>query len=279
MTRLNDQANAFSEFLGNASPEKREKVIAILDRGLLFPLMILLGNLDSALQAETISESNLPENLRNQYITAGGQYRVQVFPYENITNIEALQRFVTAVRTVAPQATDAPVTILESGRAIVSAFATASLTALLLIALVLFLVLRNFSQPILIMIPLLLAILLSLAGAVLLGIPFNFANVIVVPLLLGIGVDYCIHLVHRYHSDASAQNTNLLSTSTARGVFFSALTTIVSFGSLAILTHRGTASMGKLLTLSISLMIICALIVLPALLTLSRHYQKIKTSK
>jgi hypothetical protein len=103
--------------------------------------------------------------------------------------------------------------------------------------------------------------------AVLADIPFNFADVIVLPLMLGIGVDSGIHLVHRARV-ASDGGTQLLGTSTARAVAYSALTTIASFGSLGFATHLGLATLGQLLTLGVSFTIICNLIVLPALIPL-----------
>ena len=102
------------------------------------------------------------------------------------------------------------------------------------------------------------------------GVPFNFADVIVLPLLLGIGVDTSIHLVHRARH-AEPGDRGLLQTSTANAVVFSAATTIASFGSLAFATHRGMASLGQLLTLGVTLTVICNLVVLPALLELRQR--------
>ena len=113
--------------------------------------------------------------------------------------------------------------------------------------------------------PIFVAGLLTVAAMVLLDLPFNFANMIALPLLLGIGVDNGIHMVHR-HRAASAQPGGLLGTSTARAVFFSTLTTVASFGNLAFSRHIGTASMGKLLTIGMLLILVCTLVMLPALL-------------
>ena len=107
------------------------------------------------------------------------------------------------------------------------------------------------------------------ATSVLFSIPFNFANVIALPLLLGIGVDCGIHMAHRLRTSPHEGN-NILRTSTARAVLFSALTTICGFGNLALSPHRGTASMGLLLTIGIGLTLICTLVVLPALMTKSK---------
>ncbi len=245
-------------------------LLNVLEKGLLINLTILLQDLENLLQPRAFGIADLPRELTDRFVTQDGRYRIQVFPNENITNMDTLQRFVSTVRTITPDATDAPVTILESGKAIVLAFKRAILFALIMITLFLLTVLRSRSEIVLILIPLLLALLLTAAASVLLTIPFNFANIIVVPLLLGIGVDYAIHLVYRFRSEGPSRG-GVLQTSTARAVLFSALTTIVSFGSLSFLHHKGTASMGKLLTLCNGFMIICNLIILPAYLKLYKR--------
>jgi predicted RND superfamily exporter protein len=126
-------------------------------------------------------------------------------------------------------------------------------------------VLRSVRDTMLVILPLALAALLTVAASVLLGISFNFANVIVLPLLAGLGVASGIHLVARARDPA--RGMALMQTSTPRAVILSALTTIGSFGSLAISSHRGTASMGELLTIAIAFTLICTLIVLPALMS------------
>ena len=113
-----------------------------------------------------------------------------------------------------------------------------------------------------IILPLVLAAILTAATGVLLDLPFNYANVIVLPLLIGIGVDSGIHLVLRHQQVTAGEG--VFGTSTPRAVLFSALTTVASFGSLMLSPHRGTASMGELLSIAIAFTLICTLIVLPA---------------
>ncbi len=150
---------------------------------------------------------------------------------------------------------------------IVGALQQAFLSAFVLIAALVWLIWRNLRDLVLVMTPLTLAGLLTGAVSVLAGLPINFADVIVLPLLLGIGVDSGIHLVHRHRSAIDPQG-ELLATSTSRAVLWSALTTIASFGSLGFASHRGMASLGQLLTLGIALMLVANLMVLPALIAL-----------
>ena len=166
---------------------------------------------------------------------------------------------------MAPDATGGPVVILGAGDAVSGAMRRAVLTAFAAICILLLFVLRSFIDAALVLTPLVLAALLSVASAVALGLSFNFANIIVLPLLLSLGIASGIHLVMRTRIEAAG--AKLTDTSTPRAVVFSALTTIGSFGTLALSVHRGTASMGALLTIAIFFTLLCTLIVLPALMT------------
>ncbi|MEO1898379.1 MAG: MMPL family transporter, partial [Methylococcales bacterium] len=150
-----------------------------------------------------------------------------------------------------------------SGIAVVRAFIQAFTGAVIAIFLLLLLILRDLRSTLLVIGPLLLAALLTGATNVLLNNSFNFANIIALPLLMGMGVDSGIHIMHRLKSGLSC-NQEILQSSTARGVFFSSLTTLCSFSSLAFTPHVGTASMGLLLAVGIFYTLICTLIVLPA---------------
>jgi predicted RND superfamily exporter protein len=173
-----------------------------------------------------------------------------------------LGRFVDAVRTVAPEAVGTSVVMKESGRAIVGAFEEAGALALTAIMLMLIVVLRRAADVLLTLAPLVLSGLVTLALCVLLGRPLNYANIIALPLLFGIGVAFNIYFVMAWRAGAR----DLLSSSLARAVLFSALTTASAFGSLWLSSHPGTASMGELLAMSLACTLACALLVLPALL-------------
>ncbi len=271
ITRFAENIRGFLRLLRDTG--KEEDLFEALETGLLSNLEILLENFNYLMQAEPITFANLPEDLVRRYVSDDGLYRVQVFPRNDITDSQNLKKFVTEVRTIAPDATDKPVTILESGRTISSAFRTATLLAFVLIALFLRIVFKRWIEVILVMFPVLLGLLYTMAAAVLFNIPFNFANIIVIPLLLGIGIDFSIHIINRTR-DSLGSNANILETSTSRAVLFSALTTIISFGILSFMHHAGTASMGKLLTICISFMIISTLLVLPAFLKIYNPYKK-----
>jgi len=161
-----------------------------------------------------------------------------------------------------PNAVEGPISILDAGETIVRAFIQAGLWALLSIGILLWLVLRRIGDVLLTLIPLMLAGVVTLEICVLIGLPLNFANIIALPLLLGVGVAFKIYYIMAWREG----QTNLLQTSLTRAVFFSALTTATAFGSLWFSSHPGTASMGKLLALSLMSTLAAAVLFQPVLM-------------
>lgn len=225
-------------------------------------LPMRLGSLAASLEAGAVARDDLPEALRARWITADGRWRVEVQPAQGYGTDEAREQFVDAVRAIAPAATGLPVVQTEAGRAVVGAFRQAFVTAFVSIAALLLVLLRDWRQVAIVLVPMVAAGLLTTAAMVAGGIAFNFANVIALPLLLGVGVDNGIHMVARArHLDGP-----LLESSTARAILFSAMTTIASFGNLAFSGHPGSASMGQVLTIGMIATTLATLILLPALL-------------
>lgn len=221
-----------------------------------------LETLVSAFDADQINIETLPDHLKSRYVTAEGMARIEVIPSEDVRDQTALKEFVHAVQRVAPNAAGAPIVIIEAGQAVLASFAQALTYSIVGISIVLFVVLRRVKDVLLVFAPVLVAALWTLAVSALLNVPFNFANVIVLPLLFGLSVDFGIHLVMRGR-DGIKQNVR---STTPRAITLSALTTIGSFGSIMLSGHPGTASMGLLLTISIALSLTAILILLPALM-------------
>ena len=173
--------------------------------------------------------------------------RVEALPKGDPNDNDNLRRFADAVLAAEPTAIGGPVSILKSGDTVVKAFIHAGIWALIVISLLLWLALRQITDVLMTLVPLLVAGAVTLEICVLIGLPLNFANIVALPLLLGIGVAFKIYYVTAWRSG----RTNLLQTSLTRAIFFSALTTATAFGSLWLSSHPGTASMGKLLALSL----------------------------
>jgi predicted RND superfamily exporter protein len=163
---------------------------------------------------------------------------------------------------VAPNASGGPISIEGAGATIAWSFIEAGVLSFAVITLLLLLVLRSFRETLFTLAPIVLSIFLTLGSCVVIGQPINFANIIAFPLLFGVGVAFHIYFVMAWRGGA----TDLLQSSLARAVFFSALTTGAAFGSLMLSSHPGTASMGKILMISLIWTLVCALLFEPALL-------------
>lgn len=251
--------------LDAAGNDDRSKLLHSVEEDLLATLPTALENLRTATEATPFNEQDLPIPLVSRWHSQTGEYRLAVYPAEDINDNEALRRFVRAVQQVAPQATGAPFVSLEAGEAVVQAFVQAFLLALVGIIIALLILLRSVKYTLLVLTPLLLSSLFTAAFTVLLNVPFNFANIIALPLLLGIGIDSSLHMVHRSLNNEMVSEI-LIHTSTARAIFYSALTALVDFASLMASSHLGTASIGIMLTVGLTLTLICTLVILPVLL-------------
>ena len=176
-----------------------------------------------------------------------------------------MEAFVEAVQARVREATGTPEVNLGASRVVTQAFAQALVSAMLLVALVLWLLTGSVRDSALVLLPLLVAGVLTCGAMVAFGLKFNFANVICLPLLLGIGVDNGVHIVHRMRADWPARQ-RFLASSTSRAIILSAVTTVCGFGNLAWSVHPGTASMGQLLSTGLLVMVITTLLLLPAVL-------------
>ncbi|MGH7994414.1 MAG: MMPL family transporter, partial [Limisphaerales bacterium] len=228
-----------------------------------------VGQLNKYLSAQKITEDNLPPQVTRQWVTPAGRTRVEIAPKGNVNSTEVLRTFARAVLAVYPNAIGGPISILESGNTVVRAFIEAGIYALLSIAILLWIVLRRFGDVLLTLVPLLLAGVVTLEICVLIGMPLNFANIIALPLLLGVGVAFKIYYIMAWRSG----HTDLLQSSLTRAVIWSALTTATAFGSLWLSQHPGTSSMGKLLALSLVCTLAAAVLFQPALMGKPRGTQ------
>ncbi len=229
-----------------------------------------VAQLRGFLGAQKITNENLPQSLKRQWVTPDGRARVEVAPKGNTNDTEVLRRFARAILTIYPNATGGPISILETSNTVVKAFFEAGSYALVSIAVILWIVLRRFGDVLLTLVPLLLAGVVTLEVCVLIGMPLNFANIIALPLLLGVGVAFKIYYIMAWRSG----HTDLLQSSLTRAVIWSALTTATAFGSLWLSQHPGTSSMGKLLALSLVCTLAAAVLFQPALMGKPRSTEK-----
>jgi uncharacterized protein len=244
--------------LAEANAPTRDKAQAIF----VTPLKLVLDQLKNSLQAQPVSLKTLPPDLVSSWKTNDGLQRVEALPHGDPNDNDTLRKFASAVLVAEPTAIGGPISILKSGDTVVKAFVHAGIWALVVISLLLWLTLRRITDVLLTLVPLLVAGAVTLEICVLIGMPLNFANIVALPLLLGVGVAFKIYYVTAWRSG----RTNLLQSSLTRAIFFSAMTTATAFGSLWLSSHPGTASMGKLLALSLVTTLAAVLLFQPALM-------------
>jgi hopanoid biosynthesis associated RND transporter like protein HpnN len=244
--------------LADSNEATRNKAQAIF----VDPLEVVLDQLKNALQAQAVSLNTLPPEIVSSWKAKDGLMRVQALPRGDPNDNDNLRRFASAVLSAEPTAVGGPVSVLKSGDTIVRAFILAGIYALVVISLLLWVTLQRVTDVLMTLVPLLVAGAVTLEICVLIKLPLNFANIVALPLLLGIGVAFKIYYVVAWRSG----RTNLLQTSLTRAIFFSAMTTATAFGSLWLSSHPGTSSMGKLLALSLVTTLAAVLLFQPALM-------------
>lgn len=231
--------------------------------------------LNTSLSAQPVTLASIPAELKRQWVLPDGQALVQALPKLDKAHItRSLGEFVKQVTAVAPHAGGPAVTITASSDTIVNAFRSAAAYALAAITVILFIALRRLRDVLLVLAPLLLSGLMTLLIMVTLPLPLNYANIIALPLLLGVGVAFNIYFVMNWR----AGRQRILGSATARAIVFSALTTSTAFSSLAASHHPGTASMGDLLLISLGCTLIASLVFIPALLMSVRQPVRLRAA-
>ncbi|MGP8228421.1 MAG: MMPL family transporter, partial [Steroidobacteraceae bacterium] len=244
--------------LANADQATRQRA----EMAFVQPLRTALNDLRNLLKAREVTRDDLPPELISQWMTPDEQARLEIAPSGNADNNATLRTFAHAVQSVAPNATEGPISILEARRTIITAFLEAGAYALLSIAVLLWITLRRVGDVLLTLIPLLVAGVVTLEICVAIDLPLNFANIIALPLLLGVGVAFKIYYIMAWREG----QTKLLQSVLTRAVTFSACTTATAFGSLYFSSDPGTSSMGKLLAISLLTTMTAAALFQPVLM-------------
>ncbi|MCR9218693.1 MAG: MMPL family transporter [Alphaproteobacteria bacterium] len=225
---------------------------------------MLLDRLREALQAEPVSLETLPAEMRARYVSEDGRGRAVALPAEDLTDFRALRRFVEAVTTLYPQATGRPTLEAGVGAIVTGSFLQAIASAAVAVFLLVWAILGTARTAAAVMAPLVLAAVVLGGYSVLFDRPFNSTNVIVIPLILGLGVDNGLHVVMRWRDETSL--ALLMRSSTPRATLLSGATTIASFATLMLSDNRGVAGMGEFLALGVTAVLLASIVVLPAIL-------------
>ncbi len=267
-------ARALTTALARAAPqlEKDAAFEQALRSDLLGFWPFQRARLIAQLQPTGLTLESLPVELVNRFQAQDGRWRVEAAPRDDIRDPGARARFVDAVTAVEPRATGPALSVQRAGEIVARSIVLAVAIAFAACAAAVLAILRDWRFSLIILAPLLIAACLTLGSSVVLNAPFNYANVIAIPLLIGLGADGAIHLALRWRETGDVEAA--LSTSTPRAVLLAALTTIASFGSLALSSHRGTASMGLLLTIALAATLLTTLAVQPWLIRKLAHLFK-----
>jgi len=261
-----ESARRLAAALRGAAGRKDATTFGILHSALIGGMEAQLETVRESLTAQRVTIDSITPDLRDDWIAPDGRALVKAypknFPKDGVRDSRILSEFTAAVESVEPEAGGSPVSIQKSGQTIVASFMKAGVSGVFVISLFAMAVLRRARDVMFLIAPLILAGILTLATMVIISLPLNFANIIALPLLLSLGVSYSVYFVTAWREGAR----NLLQSSMARAVLFSAATTTVAFGSLSLSSHPGTAGMGKLLTIAVLYCLLCTFLVLPALL-------------
>jgi hypothetical protein len=214
---------------------------------------------------QPITLSDLPVEFRQRYVGRSGKWLLRVFAKDCLWDFEPLEHFTEQIRTIDPESTGKPFATIEGLKAMKFGFQRAGIYALLVIALVLLIDFRNLRHTLIGLTPLVMGVILSLGIMGLFGWPLNPANMIAFPLILGVGVDNGVHVLHDYLL-RRAKGRSSISYPIGRGVLVKALTTTIGFGTLMISSERGLFSLGRILTLGVCCCMATALVFLPAVL-------------
>jgi hypothetical protein len=214
---------------------------------------------------------DLPESLASRFVSRNGRYLLKIYSQGDIWDMSAMEQFVREVRSVDPRATGNPLQVYEASLQMKRSYEEAAWYAMAIILPVVFLEFLTVRHTLLALLPLGVGMLQMFGLMGLLGIPLNPANMIVLPLILGIGIDAGVHVVHDYCSQHRRYRINA---STASAVVINTATNMAGFGSLMIASHRGLQSLGRVITLGLACCLFTSLIMLPALLVLMASNRK-----
>jgi uncharacterized protein len=250
-------------------PAETQQGLLTFQQELRSDLADKLAMLQRNLEAEPVTIQDLPRELQARYVGKTGKFRLFVFPAENVWEPQPLARFVRDLQAVDADALGAPVTNYEYIETIKEGYHKASLYAMSGIVFLALLMFRGARSTILALVPLLVGSVWTLGMMALFGVQFNMANLLFLPLIIGIGIDNGVHIVHSFRATEKYEGESVpLARSTAKAITLAALTTIIGFGSLMISSHRGIYSLGLLVALGVGSVLIASLTTLPSLLAI-----------
>lgn len=253
------------DILRRMAPEECYRALAAFQQASAGDLISRLHALKAVSDPEPPRLEDLPESLVDRFVGSSGRHLLKIYGRGDIWNFDSLERFVEQVRSVDSRATGNPLQAYEASLEMKRSYEQAGIYAISVILVVLWLDFRSIIHSLLAVLPLVAGMLQTLGIMGLVGIPLNPANLIGIPLVFGIAVDYGVHIVHDALERGGPYS---ISGSTANSVLVGALTTILGFGALMVASHQGLESLGRVLTLGVASCTFTSLVLLPAVLRL-----------
>ena len=261
------QARQLDAALHKADPQTAAQRLKEFSRKLFVDYRKKIADLKRSVHPTPVKVEEIPQDLKDRFVSADGKYLLLVYPGINIWEREEMEQFLDEMRRIDPEVTGNAVHMYESSRLMINSYIRAGLYALAAIFLYLTLTLRNFKTTLLVLLPTLAGAILTVGLMRLTGIQFNLANLVILPLILGIGVVDGVHILHRCR-EVPECGKNVISKSTGQAVVLTSLTTMIGFGSLMVADHQGVYSVGLVLTLGVGSCMITSITLLPALIKL-----------
>lgn len=222
---------------------------------------------------ELITLDNLPEHIKERYINdAGDTYLVTIYPREHIWDFEVLRRFNAQLERVSPRITGNPPMFLRLIDYIGRDGLRATILTIFIVIILLWIDFRSLRMALLGVIPLIAGGIWMMGLMETFGMMFNFLNVMGIPMIVGIGIDDGVHLLHRYKYEG-LNKTPVVLKSTGKAILLTSLTTMAGFGSLLIATYRGFASLGMLLAIGVASCFLTTVLFLPSIIGLTKRGQ------
>jgi hypothetical protein len=258
---------------GRMEPGAAREALSRFQAELFRDLAEMLHILKQQPDSEPVSIEDLPPELRARYVGRTGQYRLFIYPAENVWELGPLARFVADIQSVDPDARGTTVTTFEYLRVLKEGYTRAAVYAVIAVAALALLVFRAVAPALLALVPLLLGTAWTLGAMGWLGVPLNAANLLLLPLIVGLGIDNGVYLVHRFREAcAGADAPHPIAPSAAKAITLASLTNVVGFGSLMLSSHRGIFSLGLVVAVGVVCLWVASVTTLPSLLTLiGRH--------
>ncbi|HEY2827798.1 MAG TPA: MMPL family transporter [Pirellulales bacterium] len=227
-------------------------------------LLSRLHILRSVANPEPPQLSDLSASLVSRFVGQNGKFLLKIYGRGDIWNMDVLTKFVHDIRSVDPQATGNPLQTYECSLEMIRSYKWATFLSVIVIFGVLYIDFRNFKHCAMAAIPQFMGIAVTFGLLGYMNTPLNAANLIAIPIILGIGVDYSVYIVHEFLEQKGRYR---MSPGTAVAVMVDSLTTLIGYGSLLIASHRGLHSLGQVLTIAVTFCTLMSVIALPAFLT------------